>query len=59
MVQPRIFARVNRDEFFGRDAELRQIVEQASPLTEARVLAVLAVPDAGASELLRQSYDHK
>ena len=58
MVQPRIFARVNRDEFFGRDAELRQIVEQASPLTEARVLAVLALPDAGASELLRQTYDH-
>jgi serine/threonine-protein kinase RsbW len=58
MVQTRILARVNRDEFFGRDAELRQIVQQASPLTDARLLALPAAPDAGASELLRQSYDH-
>src|SRR5437868_3960464 len=58
MVQPRILARVNRDEFFGRDAELRQIVQQASLLTDARVLVLPAAPDAGASELLRQSYDH-
>lgn len=58
MVQPRILARVNRDEFLGRDAELRRIVQQASPLTDARLLALPAAPDAGASELLRQSYDH-
>ena len=57
MVQPRILARVNRDEFFGRDADLRQIVQQASLSTDARVLTLLAAPDAGASELLRQSYD--
>jgi len=58
MAQLRILARVNRDEFFGRDAELRQIVQQASLLTDARVLVLPAAPDAGASELLRQSYDH-
>jgi len=58
MIQPRILARVNRDEFLGRDAELRQIVQQASPLTDARMLILSAAPDAGASELLRQSYDH-
>lgn len=58
MVQSRILARVNRDEFFGRDAELHQIVQQASPLSDARLLALPAAPDAGASELLRQSYDH-
>jgi len=58
MAQLRILARVNRDEFFGRDAELRQIVQQASLLTDARMLVLPAAPDAGASELLRQSYDH-
>ena len=58
MVQSRILARVNRDEFFGRDAELRQIVQQASPLSDSCLLALPAAPDAGASELLRQSYDH-
>jgi len=58
MVQPRILARVNRDEFLGRDAELRQIVQQASPLTDARLLTLPAAPDAGGSELMRQSYDH-
>ena len=57
MIQSRIFARVNRDEFFGRDAELRQIVQQASSESDARLLALPAAPDAGASELLRQSYD--
>ncbi|MFN2576891.1 MAG: ATP-binding protein [Pyrinomonadaceae bacterium] len=58
MVQPRILGRINRDEFLGRDAELRQIVQHASPLADARLLTLLAVPDGGASELLRQSYDH-
>src|SRR5437870_8246569 len=57
MVQPRILARVNRDEFLGRDAELRQVVRHASALEGSRALLLLATPDAGASELLRQSYD--
>ena len=38
MAQVRILARVNRDEFFGRDAELRQIVRQASQVSDARGL---------------------
>lgn len=57
MVYFRILARTNRDEFFGRDDELRQIVRQASHLTDARGLVVMAAPGAGASELLRQAYD--
>lgn len=57
MVQPRILARVNRDHFVGRDAELRRIVRHASLLTDAGSLLVRATPDAGAAELLRQAYD--
>ena len=57
MNQLRILARVNRDEFFGRDAELRQIVRHESAIDPQRALVVAAQPDAGASELLRQAYD--
>jgi serine/threonine-protein kinase RsbW len=57
MVQPRILGRIDRDEFIGRDTELRQIVRHAAPLDSARVLIVAAEPGAGASELLRQAYD--
>jgi serine/threonine-protein kinase RsbW len=57
MIQLRILGSVNRDEFFGRDAELRQIVRQASGIEGPRALVVAAQPDAGASELLRQAYD--
>ena len=57
MVQVRILGRTNRDEFFGRDVELRQIVRQASHVVDARGLIVMAAPGAGAAELLRQSYD--
>jgi serine/threonine-protein kinase RsbW len=57
MVQVRILGRINRDEFFGRDVELRQIVRQESYVSDARGLVVMAAPGAGASELLRQSYD--
>jgi serine/threonine-protein kinase RsbW len=54
--QRRILGRVNRDEFVGRAAELRQIV--AHPLgREARGLLLLLEPSAGVSELLRQAYD--
>jgi serine/threonine-protein kinase RsbW len=57
MIQLRILGRVNRDEFFGRDAELRQIVRHESAIDASRTLAVAAQPDAGASELLRQAFD--
>jgi len=57
MVQPRILGRVNRDQFVGRDGELRQIVRHASLLSDPRSLLVRATPDAGASELLRQAFD--
>ena len=57
MVQPRILARVNRDAFIGRDAELRQIVRHASAIDNVRALVLAAQPDAGASEILRRAYD--
>ncbi|HYW71684.1 MAG TPA: hypothetical protein VE961_11655, partial [Pyrinomonadaceae bacterium] len=57
MVQPRILGRVNREQFVGRDGELRRIVRHASLLSDPRLLLVRAAPDAGAAELLRQAYD--
>ncbi|MDX6530837.1 MAG: serine/threonine-protein kinase RsbW [Blastocatellia bacterium] len=55
MTHQRIFAKISRDEFVGRDAELREIVGQAS--TDRHGLIVLAAPGVGAAELLRQAYD--
>jgi serine/threonine-protein kinase RsbW len=52
----RILAKVARDEFVGRDAELRQLATFGAELDSRRVL-VLAAPNSGASEFLRQSYD--
>lgn len=49
-------AKVERGEFVGRDAELRRIVESATQREPPRML-VLAAPNSGASEFLRQSYD--
>jgi serine/threonine-protein kinase RsbW len=57
MTHQRILANVNRDEFVGRDAELREIVRQASPLADRHGLVVLAAPGVGAAELMRQAYD--
>jgi len=57
MNQPRILSRINQDEFFGRDAEVRDIMRPASAVSDARTLVVMTTPDAGASELLRQAYD--
>ena len=55
MTHQRILANVSRDEFVGRDAELQDIVRQAS--RDGRGLVVLAAPGDGAAELLRQAYD--
>ena len=57
MIHQRILANVSRDEFVGRDAELQEIVRQASRLVDRHGLVVLATPGVGAAELLRQAYD--
>src|SRR5512143_543484 len=57
MIHLRILSSINRDEFFGRDAEVRDIVRQSSAFHDARGLVLMARSDAGASELLRQAYD--
>lgn len=57
MTHQRILANVSRDEFVGRDAELQEIVRQASRLVDRHGLVVLAAPGVGATELLRQAYD--
>ena len=57
MIHQRILANVSRDEFVGRDAELQEIVRQASRLVDRNGLIVLAAPGMGAAELLRQVYD--
>jgi serine/threonine-protein kinase RsbW len=57
MTHQRILANVSRDEFAGRDAELQEIVRQASQLVDRRGLLVLAAPGVGGGELLRQAYD--
>ena len=57
MFPPRIFGRINRDAFIGRDAELRQIVRHAGAIDDTRVLVLAAQPGAGATELVRQAYD--
>ncbi len=57
MTHQRILASVSRDEFVGRDAELQEIVRQASQLVDRQALIVLAAPGVGAAELLRQAYD--
>ncbi|HVS20962.1 MAG TPA: hypothetical protein VHD88_03900, partial [Pyrinomonadaceae bacterium] len=57
MTHQRILASVSREEFVGRDAELQQIVRQASWFRDRRGLLLLAAPGVGAAELLRQAYD--
>ncbi len=52
-----ILATVSRDDFVGRDVELREVVQRALPLRDARGLVIQAAPGAGAGELLRQAYD--
>lgn len=56
MIHPRILSSINQDEFFGRDAEVRDILRQSTP-AHARGLVLMATPEAGVSEVLRQAYD--
>jgi serine/threonine-protein kinase RsbW len=53
----RILARVNREEFVGRAAELDQLLTHASQPAHAQGLLILLSPLAGVSELLRQAFD--
>ncbi len=57
MRHPRILANISRDDFVGRDAELRQLVDYAQQSDPQRGLVVLGAPNAGTSEFLRQAYD--
>lgn len=57
MTKVRILARISPDEFIGRDAELRELVRPASAPGGPHGLTVMAAPDAGVSELMRQAYD--
>src|SRR5260370_17876694 len=57
MTHQRILANVNRDEFFGRVAYLRQLVDYSSRREDTRGLLLLGAPNVGVSELLRQAYD--
>jgi serine/threonine-protein kinase RsbW len=56
MKQTRILALTPREDFVGRDGELRAITQQASA-AQPRDTIVMSAPGAGASELLRQAYD--
>lgn len=57
MTLRRILARINREDFVGRDTELREIVRRASYFADAPPLVIQAAPGAGAGECLRQAYD--
>ncbi|HEV2903851.1 MAG TPA: hypothetical protein VGW32_02325, partial [Pyrinomonadaceae bacterium] len=57
MRHPRILADVSRDEFVGRDPELRHLVNYAQQSDPERGLVILGAPNAGTSEFLRQAYD--
>ncbi|HEV2860104.1 MAG TPA: ATP-binding protein [Pyrinomonadaceae bacterium] len=53
----RVLARTAPEHFVGRGEQLREIASLAPHKAEARGLVLLAAPFAGASELLRQSFD--
>ena len=56
MHHERIFGHISRDEFVGREAELRQVLSYATESPTNRLL-VAAAPNSGGSEFLRQAYD--
>lgn len=53
----KIFARADSADFVGREAELDRLLRHAKGKSGANGLVLLAVPSAGTSELLRQTYD--
>lgn len=53
----KILARVAPDAFVGRDEQLRELVGLASPKAGRQGVVLLAAPQSGASELLRQTFD--
>src|SRR5260370_3239013 len=58
MDSQRIFGRIDREEFVGRNDEVKQLVRQASSTsTGGQGVLVVAPPPAGQSELLRQAFD--
>ena len=56
MSHQRILAKLARDEFVGRDAELHRLISYCSQPNDRKLL-LLAAPNAGGSEFLRQAYD--
>src|SRR2546423_7375900 len=53
----RVLGRIAPENFVGRSEDLRLLAELALPANERRGVLLLAEPAAGASELLRQTYD--
>jgi len=53
----KILATVNAEDFVGRTHELDALQRHARGETESRGLLLLSAPAAGASELLKQTYD--
>ncbi len=53
-----ILGRIAPEDFTGRDEVLRRIIALAAHAANASRLIMLAAPSSGATELLRQAYDH-
>jgi serine/threonine-protein kinase RsbW len=53
----RVLGRIAPENFVGRGEDLRLLAALALPANERRGVLILAEPAAGASELLRQTYD--
>jgi serine/threonine-protein kinase RsbW len=53
----RILAHNAPEEFFGRALQLRELTSLASPRSGQQGVVLLAAPQSGASELLRQTFD--
>src|SRR6185437_9855526 len=56
MSNERIFGHISRDNFVGREAELRQVLSYAADPPQRKLL-IAAAPNSGGSEFLRQAYD--
>jgi serine/threonine-protein kinase RsbW len=57
MTSLQILGTIKRDEFVGRNGELRAVVDQAWAQRGKNGLMLPAAPGVGAGELLRQAYD--